>query len=129
VTNVFSDTNIHTLPAGPSGQSPLPPPQGFRSPVGTTITGIKRQNAIPMQNLPTTGSSSTTQPILQRSSRSTGNQISMPSGEYILLGVNRGYQLQLAQIDRNSCLDDGEFFAKLRWSTIPDEGFSAGGLE
>jgi hypothetical protein len=38
----------------------------------------------------------------------------MQTGEHVLLGVNRGHHLHLVQIDRRTCPEDGQFFAKLK---------------
>jgi len=60
-------------------------------------------------NQPTTPKSGT-QGIISTSR----NAIVMPTNEHVLLAINRGHRLRLAQINRSVCTDDSEFFKKLK---------------
>jgi hypothetical protein len=106
--------NPHTLPSASSSavQPSLPIQAHFRSQAGS-ISATDGQN-LSLQNLSATGISSNPQSTLEGAVKSSGNPIPMPTGEHVLLGVNRGYHLHLAQIDRSGCPDDMHFFAKLK---------------
>jgi hypothetical protein len=109
-----SAMNPRTLPSASSSavQHSLPVQAHLRSQAGS-ISVAEGQN-LPRQNLSATGISSSPQSTLQGAQKSSGNPIPMPTGEHVLLGVNRGYHLHLAQIDRSGCPDDMHFFAKLK---------------
>jgi len=57
---------------------------------------------------------SITQPSTDSAHAAANNPIRMPSNEFVFLGVNIGYHLELVQIDRTMCSDDGQFFSRLK---------------
>jgi hypothetical protein len=101
-----------TIPAASKAPVSLPGQVDLRNPAGSQIT--PGSQSIPSQKPSVSGNSSRPLHAVQRSSKISTNRVQMPNGEHVLLAVNRGHHLQLAQIDRRECPEDGQFFTKLK---------------
>lgn len=101
-----------TIPKAPTAPISVPGQAHFRSQTGSR-KARGSQNRLP-QKPPVSGASSSPLHAVQGSSNTGIGRVQMPNGENVLLGVNRGHHLQLAQIDRRDCPEDGQFFAKLK---------------
>jgi hypothetical protein len=101
-----------TIPEAPTAPTLVPEQAHFRSQTGSS-TATGSQN-FPSQKPPVSGASSSPLHAIHGSSKIGTNRVQMPNGEHVLLGINRGHLLQLAQIDRTECPEDGQFFTKLK---------------
>jgi hypothetical protein len=101
-----------TIPEASTAPTAVPGQANFGSQTGSrTATGSQN---LPSQKPPVTGASSSPLHAVQGSLNTCINRVQMPNGEHVLLGVNRGHHLQLVQIDRRECPEDGQFFTKLK---------------
>lgn len=105
-------TPYSLVPASRPASTSIPLQAHVRSGASNPGTGSSLVHRLP--HISVHGPASTPQSSLGNVGGQSGSAISMPTGQYVLLGINKGRRLQLAQIDRSQCPDDSIFFTKLK---------------
>ncbi len=104
--------HYRTIPA--TSKAPVSLPGQIYLRYATSSQTTPGSQSSPPQKPSVSSTSSTPLHAVQGSSRISTNQIQMSNAEHVLLAVNRGPHLQLAQIDRRECPEDGQFFTRLK---------------